>query len=732
MRLRVTLLLALLSLWLTVTPVLAHGFIVRAIPEDRAVLDRAPTRLQYWFSEALEPNFSSVNVRDQNGQIIASGGVSEENNAQMTVQLPRDLPDGAYIVELRPAFASDAHVVAESRVFFVGDEVGGVNGSAADTTANALEVLWRALVLTASLVLFGAFTLYAGILIPAWGSRDHAAGLLPPRVMRRLYWVIGVALVAAFVGNIIALMQQSMAFFGTGLAQVLEGGLWNVTRIGSRFGDVWNFRIAFLLMIAGMFGAALYYHTRQPSMVRPFLTASAWIASLILLTFSGVSHAAGALVLPWVGVTFDWFHITAVGFWAGGLVVLVLIVPVALRPLQGETRRLALLAVLKRFSRWASGALGVVIVSGMYNSSTWINSPGTAATTFGATLAFKIVLTAGLVAAGAAHHIALRPERYARFDRIIQRVHGFVPTLRLESLLAVGVISAAALLTATPVPVPDDVESNIPAPKGQVDVNGYTIGMTVTPGGPGINSYDIQVSGADADSLSVRVRHVFPELDARSVLHTADFIEGGLYATTDADISRVGRWWSLVDVRTPDGTLARAAFAWDIRAEAAIEQSRPPSLINLALITLTLVALVAAFYPPLMRFGRRLDLSPTMISVGLWATVGTVIFMIAGYGIIVESQRNYEAILAPAPQVVNPTLPTQESLENGQRAFAESCVGWEGAALDELRQRLPRTRDEELFAFVAEGWRSLPACIAMAESAQWDVVNYVRTLEGES
>jgi hypothetical protein len=276
--------------------------------------------------------------------------------------------------------------------------------------------------------------------------------------------------------------------------------------------------------------------------------------------------------------------------------------------------------------------------------------------------------------------------------------------------------------------VPDDVESNIPAPSGQVEVNGRTIGMTVTPGGPGINSYDIHISGADADS--VRVRHVFPELDARSASHPADMIEGGLYATTDADISRVGRWWSLVDVREADGTLTRAAFVWDIRAEAAIEQSRPPSLVNLALMALTLAALVAAFYPPLMRFGRRLDLSTTMISVGVWATVGTVIFMVAGYAILEESQRSYQAVLAPPPQMVNPTLPTQESLESGQRAFAESCAGWEGVALDELRQRLPRTRDEELFAFVGEGWRALPACTALDALTQWDVVNYVRTFEG--
>lgn len=728
---RFTLLITCIGLMLTFSSTLAHGFIVRAVPEDRAVLERAPTRLQYWFSEALEPDFSSVNVRDQNGAIIASGGISSENNALMTVSLPRDLPDGAYIVELRPAFASDGHVVAESRVFFVGQEVGGVTGSAADTRANTLEVIWRALTLNASLLLFGLLTLYAGVLVPAWGNRDYAAGLLPPRVMRRLYWSIGAALALALLGNVLALIQQSMAFFNTGVVQVFEGGLWNLVRIGSRFGDVWNFRVAFLLIIAAMFGAALYYRTRQPAMVRPFLTASAWMAALVLGTFSAVSHAAGAQILPWVGVTFDWLHITAVGFWAGGLMALVMVMPAALRPLEGEARRLALSAVLKRFSRWAVAALAVVITTGIYNSTTWVNSPSTAASSFGGALALKLALVAGLVAVGAAHHIALRPERYARFASVIERVRGFVPTLRLEVILAVLVIAAAALLTATPVPTPDSVAADVPAPTDEQPAGPYTVRMTVTPGGPGINSYDLQVRQGDAsiDGLTVRVRHVYPSLDLRSALHTADSIDGGTYATTDGDIDRAGQWWSLVDLQDAEGQTYRAAFAWDIRAEAAVQQTRPPGLINLAALALTLGAVGGVFYPAATRFARRMDLSPLMIGVGVWAVVGTVIFMVIGYLILDETQRGYETVLTPPPAVINPVLPSQDSLTRGQSAFESACAGWEGAALDELRQRLPRTRDEELFSFVREGWRSLPACAAQDEPAQWDIVNYVRTFE---
>ena len=166
-------------------PVQAHGYVIRAIPADRAALTRPPTRLQYFFSESLEPRFSEIHLRDQSGRIIASGGTDPRNDSLLTMPVPTDLPDGAYIVELRPAFASDGHVIAESRVFFVGEEVSGVSGRAADERAIPLEALWRAALNLANFLFFGASSLYALVLMPAWGSARHAEGL-PPRVMRRL------------------------------------------------------------------------------------------------------------------------------------------------------------------------------------------------------------------------------------------------------------------------------------------------------------------------------------------------------------------------------------------------------------------------------------------------------------------------------------------------------------------------------------------------------------------
>src|SRR5687768_17744217 len=97
--LRNGLLLSFIALLLVFArPASAHGYIVRAIPDDLAVLQRAPVRVSYWFSEDLEAEYSSITITDSAGSEIATGGVDPEDASLMTARLPASLPDGAYVV----------------------------------------------------------------------------------------------------------------------------------------------------------------------------------------------------------------------------------------------------------------------------------------------------------------------------------------------------------------------------------------------------------------------------------------------------------------------------------------------------------------------------------------------------------------------------------------------------------------------------------------------------------
>src|SRR5258708_2139285 len=283
-----------------VQPVQAHGYIVRAIPPDRSVLTRAPSRIQIWFSENLEPRFSALTLADEKGNPIPlqDSGVPVINPGQLSARLPASLPDGPYIETIRAAFASDGHVVTETLVFWVGQQVGQQVGQIASLgparEAIPLEVVWRVLTLAGLGLLFGTALLYQAVLLPGWGNVQYRAGKLPPRVMTRLYLLGWTALILAAIGSILALMQQTSVFFGADVNTVLQNNLWSAVLRNTEFGDVLTLRIGLIIAAAAILGSALYLTATQPDLVSLLWALDTVIGGALLGTLSASSHAAGS------------------------------------------------------------------------------------------------------------------------------------------------------------------------------------------------------------------------------------------------------------------------------------------------------------------------------------------------------------------------------------------------------------------------------------------------------
>lgn len=716
-------------LLLAVEPASAHGYILRSIPENRAVLERAPARLQYWFSEDLEPDFSSVTLRDQTGAVLAEGGMDAVNRALMTLRVPAGLPDGAYIVELRLAFASDGHVVTERRVFFVGSEVGGVTGATSGYTVLPLEVVWRVLLMASTLLIFGTAVLYSVVLVPAWGSESFRAGGLPPRVMWMLNAVLIGGLAAAVLANVLALLQQSMVFFNAGLTEVIAQNLWSVVRIGSRFGDVWTVRMLLLVLVGLLLALTLRYRADYPQLVGAFWNAIAWALALVLGTFSITAHAAGSLLWPWVAVTVDWLHTLAVGAWVGGLAALVIVLPVALRPYAGDARREALLAVLRRFSRLAVGALALVVTTGIYSASNWIYTPAElTGTAWGGALLVKVLLVGGLALLGALHHMSANPER---FQRWAGRLGGLV-TLRLEVGAALAALVAVAVLSATPVPEPAFLEEAPPAPQAEQTVDGLTVQMLLSPGGPGINSYDTVLTRGNTpvDDALVRLQVVNPARDWRGTPHVVDSAGDGLYIAAGDEMRDAGRWLAVYDVTLAGGDPLRLVFDWEISDEAAIIRARTPEAGHVLALAVLVGVIGWLLWPLLVRFARWLDWSPASLAAGGSAIAATVFFTVLGVILSGLGGLSYEAAINPPPALINPTMPDAASLAQGRTLFESQCPVWPDSRRDWARlvERLGRLRDEELYTITANGWQDLAACSpALAADERWHIVNYLRT-----
>ena len=89
-----------LSLIPAITPssAIAHAFNRRANPSAGSTLPASPPVLTLWFTEAVEPRFCTVEVRNEHGDTVSIGPLQVSGEGQvLTAALPK-LPPGDYTV----------------------------------------------------------------------------------------------------------------------------------------------------------------------------------------------------------------------------------------------------------------------------------------------------------------------------------------------------------------------------------------------------------------------------------------------------------------------------------------------------------------------------------------------------------------------------------------------------------------------------------------------------------
>lgn len=99
--------------------VLAHAFLDHATPAVGSQVHGAPASVSLWFTEELEPAFSSIKVFDAQGKEVDAGDTSPDPNDRtlLKVSLPRVTP-GAYRVVWR-VLSLDTHVTEGNFTFTV-------------------------------------------------------------------------------------------------------------------------------------------------------------------------------------------------------------------------------------------------------------------------------------------------------------------------------------------------------------------------------------------------------------------------------------------------------------------------------------------------------------------------------------------------------------------------------------------------------------------------------------
>jgi methionine-rich copper-binding protein CopC len=111
---------AALLVALTATNAGAHAFLDHASPRVGAAVADAPSEVRLWFTQELEPAFSTIRVLDRDGRQVDKKDkqIDASDRTVMRVSLP-PLPNGTYRVLWR-ALSVDTHVTEGDYTFEVG------------------------------------------------------------------------------------------------------------------------------------------------------------------------------------------------------------------------------------------------------------------------------------------------------------------------------------------------------------------------------------------------------------------------------------------------------------------------------------------------------------------------------------------------------------------------------------------------------------------------------------
>lgn len=174
------------------------------------------------------------------------------------------------------------------------------------------------------------------------------------------------------------------------------------------------------------------------------------LGMLALGLASGAGHAVAVEPGTAIALAADVLHLLAAGVWVGGLPALALLLGLAAQDRGADARPFAVLAA-RRFSRWALGLTGVLVVSGTWSTIVQVGSvAGLLGTTHGRLLLAKLLLFVAMLGIAAFNRCllpALGGEAVGVGRPAMRRLAAFVTA---ESVLATVVLAIVAVMTVTP------------------------------------------------------------------------------------------------------------------------------------------------------------------------------------------------------------------------------------------------------------------------------------------
>ncbi len=542
----------------------AHAGLESSDPRANTVVNEAPGAVTMRFTEPLEPSYSKAELYDQAGDAVPGTSVAMgDDEYELVLSLPPDLPHGTYSVLWRTLSTADGHTSQNYFSFTVGSDVDVAPVAIPSSEASLggppqwLKTLSRWVALVGLAALVAVWPVWVLVLRPSLRPMWRSARDVTRRMRR---YSLG-ALALAVGGSVLALVVQAMTLPDGSLPErVLD------TLDGTRYGRLWLARVALMLLAGGVLWASAWWSLR-----RRRIGVLAWLVTLALpVPFSLIAHASAQETGRTVAVVADYVHLLAASLWVGGLLMLLAVLLPALRGVPPGRRRAVLAVAVPRFSVLGLAGWAVLGLTGLYAG--WLevgNLHALRSTAYGQALIVKLALLVLALVFAAVNLLVIG----RRLRTVAPGVSVWTERLRwsiaLETLFVLGALVAVGQMTslepAREALARQGQQMTITFPLEEGDAQ-----LLLAPGAAGVNHFRLEVSEdllqPDTEAL---LRLTLPSQDDIGTKEIqASRVSGNAFEHHGSELGIAGDWEITLILRTPDAMPVQAVTEATIPASA--------------------------------------------------------------------------------------------------------------------------------------------------------------------
>ena len=420
----------------------AHAILLRSDPGEDSVLSIAPKQVHTWYSEALNPAFSTAVVVNGDNKRVDNrdAHVSSSDQTEMDVTLQPNLPPAVYIVIWRTDSAADGHILRGTFIFSVeradgtvptlapgsnpgANVLGGGNLTGLYTGQFDGPTLFNLIMITLAelgAIFWMGAQLWINFVLTISAEAHAEERNTNERVQRRFERYFSLpTLIVLFLANIGVLIGQALNLTGGDLASAISPTLLVGLATSGRFGIYWMMRevVILLAMILALYMIFQQQRSRIAKTVLPIANLVLASALLIAITMSGHAAAVNPNIVSYA-IVIDWLHLLAASLWVGGMIYIATNYLPVLKRLHIPQQARSLVTVLPYFSPLAIAGVLIMAVTGPFNAAFHLTSwQQFLSTAYGRALLVKIALVGGLLVTSAIHVGILRPRLKKEFQK---------------------------------------------------------------------------------------------------------------------------------------------------------------------------------------------------------------------------------------------------------------------------------------------------------------------------